>query len=349
MENRRIERNNRKVDKKRRTITLIKTFILDIVIAGLCLVIFALFHHVIPASKATVGRQLPAPTQQITQAVTETGTETTASADPSPSQGPSDNSTAVLNNGFFPEKYTDGEPVRTDNSFVGRNVSVTLSKVEYKPGTYYYFADIYLRDVKYLRNVFATGEFVQGKAGWVKDMTEGKNAVIAINGDYCGGHPQGQVVRDGLLYRDKVWEDVCVLYYDGVMETYTGREFDLDQAAERGIWQMWSFGPMLLDNGETMEKFNCTVNPANPRTAIGYFEPGHYCFIVVEGRTDSSDGLTTKEMSALMKELGCKAAYNLDGGGSSQMVYGGELLNFLADGGRRVSDAIYITDEVNDQ
>ena len=203
MENRRIERNNRKVDKKRRTITLIKTFILDIVITGLCLVIFALFHHVIPASKATVGRQLPAPTQQITQAVTETGTETTASADPSPSQGPSDNSTAVLNNGFFPEKYTDGEPVRTDNSFVGRNVSVTLSKVEYKPGTYYYFADIYLRDVKYLRTVFATGEFVQGKAGWVKDMTEGKNAVIAINGDYCGGHPQGQVVRDGLLYRDR--------------------------------------------------------------------------------------------------------------------------------------------------
>ena len=67
MENRRIDRNNRKVDKKRRTITLIKTFILDIVITGLCLVIFALFHHVIPASKATVGRQLPAPTQQITQ------------------------------------------------------------------------------------------------------------------------------------------------------------------------------------------------------------------------------------------------------------------------------------------
>jgi exopolysaccharide biosynthesis protein len=51
------------------------------------------------------------------------------------------------------------------------------------------------------------------------------------------------------------------------------------------VWQIFYFGPMLLDEeGHAMKKFNSDVNPVNPRSVIGYYEPGHYCFLVVDGR-----------------------------------------------------------------
>lgn len=46
-----------------------------------------------------------------------------------------------------------------------------------------------------------------------------------------------------------------------------------------------------------------------------------------------------------MSSLGCNVAYNLDGGKSSAMVYEGEYVNQPADGGRTISDIIYIGDE----
>jgi hypothetical protein len=55
----------------------------------------------------------------------------------------------------------------------------------------------------------------------------------------------------------------------------------------------------------------------NPRTALGVISPLHYLFIVSDGRTDESTGLSLLQLAELMKELGCRTAYNLDGGGSS--------------------------------
>ncbi len=40
-----------------------------------------------------------------------------------------------------------------------------------------------------------------------------------------------------------------------------------------------------------MTEFNSTLGKANPRTAVGNYEPGHYCFLVVDGRQPGySDG-----------------------------------------------------------
>jgi exopolysaccharide biosynthesis protein len=76
---------------------------------------------------------------------------------------------------------------------------------------------------------------------------------------------------------------------------------------------------------------------------IGYYEPGHYAFVIVDGRTKYySEGMTFTEVSAFMAELGCKVAYNLDGGQSAQMVLEDNLVNMPANGGRRVGDIIYL-------
>ena len=104
-------------------------------------------------------------------------------------------------------------------------------------------------------------------------------------------------------------------------------------------------GAMLLDEtGMHKENFNSAVDKANPRTAIGYFEPGHYCFVAVDGRNSESDGLTMQQLSLLMEKLGCKVAYNLDGGKTSIMVWNDQVANVPSAGGRKCSDAVMILD-----
>jgi exopolysaccharide biosynthesis protein len=130
------------------------------------------------------------------------------------------------------------------------------------------------------------------------------------------------------------------------MKTFSAQEFDVDQAIKDGAWQAWSFGPGLLDeNGKSKTEFTADghVQDSNPRSAIGYYEPGHYCLVVVDGRQRGySSGMTLTQLSELFKKLGCKAAYNLDGGKSSVMAFNDALVNQPTQGGREVSDCIII-------
>ena len=74
-------------------------------------------------------------------------------------------------------------------------------------------------------------------------------------------------------------------------------------------------------------------------------EPGHYLFVVIDGRQKHySDGMTLKGTAELAQRLGCRLAYNLDGGETSQMSFMGERVNHPYDNGRRTSDIICITE-----
>ena len=130
------------------------------------------------------------------------------------------------------------------------------------------------------------------------------------------------------------------------MATFADEDFDLEAESEKGIWQVWSFGPMLLDNGQAMTQFNSELQRANPRSAIGYFEPGHYCFVQVDGRIESSRGMTLEELSQLFADLGCTAAYNLDGGQSSGFVWQGVLQSYPYK--RPVYDIIYVSETIGE-
>lgn len=86
---------------------------------------------------------------------------------------------------------------------------------------------------------------------------------------------------------------------------------------------------------------------SNPRTAIGIIDALHYVFVVSDGRTSESEGLSLYELAAFMQSLGADIAYNLDGGGSSTMYFNGEVVNNPTTNGRSikersVSDIVYI-------
>ena len=126
------------------------------------------------------------------------------------------------------------------------------------------------------------------------------------------------------------------------------------QAAEGLIWQTFVFGPALLDEkGKAFEDFSYSdVRAANPRAVIGYFEPGHYCLVQIDGRGTQSvlepektnKGMTLEQTAQLMESLGCKAAYNLDGGQSASMYFGSDIISTPYHNGRAVGDAIVICD-----
>ena len=319
---------------------------IDLLFIGIGLVIFALFHHVLPGAPIISGEILPRPTTTQSLPLTTSG-ETTSSPSGLTEETLIETTMPTTASygqwgARFADQFTAGEIIRTENSYRSENIAITIEKVQREQVTFY-VANIYLRDIDYFRSAFAGGVFARGRTDTVPEMADENNAILAISGDYFGIRSKGIVIRNGELYRDVPFEDVLVLYYDGTMQTYTRQTFNLDEVKAKGAWQAWSFGPMLLDNGQVMETFNSDVAPRNPRGAIGYFEPGHYCFVLVDGRQENySIGLTLRQMSQLFFDLGCRVAYNLDGGQSAMMTFMSEIVNQPYNGGRPISDIIYI-------
>lgn len=236
------------------------------------------------------------------------------------------------------EYYTDDVHMTIEQKVVGSgNDTIT-----------YYVADVYVSSLQYIRTALADGKYGTNIKQDVDDIASDNDAIFAVTGDSYGNNTTGIVIRDGVLYRDDENDaDVCLLYTDGTMKTYTATEFDEESVKEDNVWQAWCFGPALLDgDGNVLSQFTTTsyLSEAHPRVAIGYVAPGHYVFVVVDGRDEGySRGATLSELAAIMQKEGCLTAYNLDGGGSSSMLYDGEYVNKST--GRDISDIIYIPKE----
>ncbi len=247
--------------------------------------------------------------------------------------------------GLFGEKYadkfTDGEIIQTENTYQSKNINITVSHIE-KDGVLYNIAEIYLRDLKYLKTAFG-GDGFKKKTEMLSNLAERHGAVIAISGDHYGARSKGVVVRNGVLYRNTLFEDVGILMNDGELITMSAAEYDPDSLVASGAWQVWCFGPELLHDGNVKTSFVSNVKRANPRTAIGCVEPGHYYFVEVDGRIQNSRGLTMEQLSKLFYDLGCISAYNLDGGQTSGFWWNGSLLSYPY--GRPVWDMIYIGED----
>ena len=329
---------------------------IDVLVFGVALCTFALFHHVIPRNVEAVGisssrESMAAQPIATAQVQPETSALPEATEVPGVTEVPVETA-APDPVGYFGMKYADkftgGEVSQDLWHYQSANLNISNSTMEYC-GTDVYVSDIYVRDISSFATAFAKDRYGRNFSEDVKDMAVRANAIVSINGDYYGNSDDGAIIRNGTLYREDSYVDcdMCVLYWDGTMKTFPQGQFDARAELEAGAYQSWAFGPMLLDaNGQAMTSFNSKVNPENPRTAIGYFEPGHYCFVVVDGRTKKSEGITTQELSALMASLGCKVAYNLDGGKTSQMYWGANLVNNPSGGGRNCSDIVLIREPV---
>ena len=209
----------------------------------------------------------------------------------------------------------------TDNSYEDENISIKII-TERANDTTYYVADISLSDSKYLKTALANDTYGRNIKETTSVMAQNNNAIFAINGDYYGFRDYGYVIRNGVLYRETANEDndALVIDNDGNFSIVNESEITANELLNEGAWQVLSFGPALIEEGEVVVGKNDEVSQAktsNPRTAIGQVDELHYIVIVADGRTSESEGLSLYELAQVMKEYNCTTAYNLDGGGSS--------------------------------
>ncbi len=107
---------------------------------------------------------------------------------------------------------------------------------------------------------------------------------------------------------------------------------DLATKSPFGASDILGAGPRLIENSlikttEIGEEFRPDVIARGPRTAMGWDKDQNWLFLVADGRQSASVGLTIPETAALFQSLGATEAINLDGGSSTQLVIGGELIN----------------------
>ena len=239
----------------------------------------------------------------------------------------------------------------TDNSYEDDNIKINIQEYE-EYNTKIYVADIELKDSLLLKTAFANSSYGKNITAKTSDISEEVNAILAINGDYYGVQESGYVLKNGVIYRNtpaKNREDL-VIYEDGTFEIIEEEKVSLEELLEKGAYNVLSFGPGLIDNESIIVDTNDEVGRAmasNPRTAIGYIDDNHIIFVVSDGRTDESEGLSLYQLATFMQKIGCKKAYNLDGGGSSTMVFNGNIINNPTTNGnkvseRSVSDIVYI-------
>lgn len=224
----------------------------------------------------------------------------------------------------------------------------------------YYDYDIYVRNIE---NLFTQAGSSASLETYVKKAEDfsGNPVIGAVNGDYMGNKNHCLLsVRNGELLRqtNRIESDICVLFYDGTMETFTPQTYDWAYISEKRPYQIWNFGPGLLEpNGDLRTSFDgnayddSVLRDMHPRTAMGCYAPGHYALVVVDGRkTIEIDGQQTKlygmyieQLALLMKEMGCISAYNMDGGDSSQAYLKGEQIRSAnRDEQRRLTDIICV-------
>ena len=334
--------------------------VMDVLLIGVCLIVFALFHHVLP-QKVEMNTSYPVNTRRptVTPAVTVT-------ASPDGSSGIDVTPTPYIDYGQFGEKFmdkfaTDDTVIHTENEYKSKDIYLSIShgSTDYGSGlVVYHVIDIYLRNVDNLRTKLANDSFGKGYKDDVRKLTFEMNGIVGLSGDMSSATRGGIVIRNGQVYSDKKYNDVCVLYWDGTVRTFDKDTFDMDQAMQDGAYQAWDFGPRLLDdNGEVLTKFNTTnyIAAKHPRSCFGYYEPSHYCFVTIDGRECSNSvGTNMKQTARLMKDLGCTLAFNLDGGESAVMVHNNfdgdwknDFVNVPYQNGRDLSDIIYIAEMEN--
>ena len=253
----------------------------------------------------------------------------------------------------FAEHFSE-ETVITDHSYTSPQVSIQLETREFGEGdrkSVYHVADIYVASLDNFRTYTANNELRYFSTQDAMEMDAASHAILAISGDFYSYQPKGFLMRNGQLYMsDQTYCDLCVLYTDGTMAVYGREDYTVQEILDRGIVQAWNFGPSLLDENGLVKpdyELSTAVSYPNPRSAVGYYEPGHYCFVVVDGRQDGySYGMTVPELARVFQDLGCKVAYNLDGGGSALMTFLHERYSRQSNGaGRELGDILLITED----
>lgn len=169
------------------------------------------------------------------------------------------------------------------------------------------------------------GREVKIKNGRVIDINDRGNMKIEPGTYVLSAHGIAKGYLAGIKLGDKI----------SIKETLGQSQADQMKVVVTG-------GPLLVENGFVNvrvkeEKIpNDIANGRSPRTALGIKKDGSLILLVVDGRSATSCGMTLSELAQYLIKLGAYNAVNYDGGGSSEMVIKGRIVNNPSDGRERL-------------
>lgn len=159
--------------------------------------------------------------------------------------------------------------------------------------------------------------------------TPSKPVYAMVNGDFCDNRepirPRGpvhcngvewassysldpQFPQQGLSYVGVTQEGRMVI---GTREDYETGRHDLKECTGAGV--------ILVRDSQIQGGMVDAKTKRDPRTAIGYTSDNVVWILAVDGRHGTL-GMLYPEMASIFHALGCEAAVNLDGGGSTEMI-----------------------------
>lgn len=249
----------------------------------------------------------------------------------------------------------------TDLTYTDDTITVTITSNRLN-GTEYWVADIVISDASQLRTVSAGG-FDSSAVSDGTRMAARVNAVVAINGDYYSSYERkglGYIIRQGITYRNNLEPangnsarlmDVLLIDEDGDFHVYhRPTQGTLPETIDgKRIINSFSFGPILVENGERVTDFqradrwfDMATSSNFQRVCICQVESLHYKIVVCGGPSLGSNGMTLLQFAELVSTLGVQTAYNLDGGNSSILIFAGNRVNGINhDQPRKLLDIIY--------
>ena len=293
----------------------------------LCLVLCVCFFLTALACDADPAADVPTEQHAVNVIV---DAETAAPATQEPAQTPTPAATpfatrAPIEGDVCTDRFPDYD-TGTDAEYSYQTDEIRIAIKRYEDADFcqvYYVADVWLRNISAFRTGFGYGAFNAGHE-YAEDFATREHAVLAINGSFN----KGLVIhnREKVKGADNTHEGVMFLYEDGTMQAIRRSELNLSKEEKKGIVHAWQFGPVLVHEGKPAEGYN-VYGTRHSRIIIGYYEPGHYVAVAVDGRRKDAVGMNNYEMVELMHSLGCQEAMNLDGGTSAIMTFMGKIIN----------------------
>lgn len=216
-------------------------------------------------------------------------------------------------------------------------------------GAMYTISEVKIADPSQFRRFVADGVYGSSSKYVPSEMATSVNAVLATNGDFYSFRSDGIIVYDSTLMRAEGYSmDSCFIAANGdLIFAHRGRVVTKEAMQklidDNGVRFSVAFGPILVENGKL-----CPIKNPYPvgegdqryqRMALCQRDTLHYLMVSACDEPPYGPAHTLDIFAENLLDMGCKMAYNLDGGQSATIVMNNKTVNYVWQ--RKVSDILY--------
>ena len=229
--------------------------------------------------------------------------------------------------------------------YLGKDLQIVITHREDSSIPLEWFeTEIWTRNGEAFRTAATDPEHPGRKFQYPDVISRNEKFVLGFSDDFYGNRMAeketvGIIIRNGQIFSQKTNRktghhlpnlDMMAQFPDGRLEVYPCNAHTAEELLEMGAVNVFSFGPILLKDGEINDLVYTYYKSIEPRHALGMIAPGHYFLLSVQGRRPDSRGTTLQRMAEIMNAHGVQQALNLDGGNTMALVFRGRMLNKMA-------------------